>query len=84
MSLLGDQARTAPRPVAGGLPGAAAEPSFVLDGEPFTLPLVSKGENVKLQPGDTVCLRAAGGTPGNLVARDVEDGYLTAEESERD
>lgn len=92
VSLLGDQARTAPRPVSGGKPGASAKPSFVLGGEPFTLPLVSKGENVELRPGDTVCLRTPGGggwgdpleRSESLVTQDVDDGYLTMEEVERD
>lgn len=84
-SLLGDQSRTAPRGVAGGLAGSVAEPYFVLGGEEVVLPMRSKGENVELRHGDQVRLRTPGGggwgapgaRPEAEVAADVQGGYLT-------
>lgn len=91
-SLLGDQSRTAPRGIAGGLPGAVASPDFVLQGEKVVLPMVSKGENVDLRRGDKVRLRTPGGggwgvpaeRPADVVEADVRGGYLIADEVARD
>ncbi|WP_028921882.1 hydantoinase B/oxoprolinase family protein [Pseudonocardia acaciae] len=82
-SLLGDQSRTAPAGRAGGGDGATSAPWFRLGGETVVLPMVSKGEDVALRPGDVVCLRTPGGGgygPPELrdpaaVAADLEDGY---------
>jgi N-methylhydantoinase B len=90
-SLLGDQAKSPPRGVGGGNNGAPASPFFVLDGEHTVLPMISKGENIPLRPGDLLCLRTAGGggygSPSErdprLVRRDVEDGYITESEASR-
>jgi N-methylhydantoinase B len=83
-SLLGDQSRTAPAGRAGGGAGATSAPWFRLGADTVVLPMVSKGEDVPLRPGDVVCLRTPGGGgygPPELrdpaaVAADVEDGYL--------
>lgn len=83
-SLLGDQSRTAPAGRAGGGAGATSAPWFRLGGETVVLPMVSKGEDVPLRPGDVVCLRTPGGggygpperrDPAE-VAADIEGGYL--------
>ena len=86
-SLLGDQARTAPRGRSGGSDGATSAPWFRLDDRTVTLPMISKGENVTLRQGDVVCLRTPGGGGyGHPSARDrdailldIGDGYLDAE-----
>ena len=88
-SLLGDQAKSPPRGVEGGCDGAPASPYFVFGGEHTVLPMICKGENIALRPGDAVCLRTAGeggyGPPSerdrHLVDRDVDDGYITAAEA---
>jgi N-methylhydantoinase B len=88
-SLLGDQAKSPPRGVGGGSHGAPASPYFVLAGEHTVLPMISKGENIPLHPGDVVCLRMAGGggygppseRDPQLVRRDVDDGYITEAEA---
>jgi N-methylhydantoinase B len=88
-SLLGDQAKSPPRGVGGGGNGAPASPFFVLEGEHTVLPLISKGENIPLHPGDVVCLRTAGGggygppseRDPELVRRDIDDGYITEAEA---
>ncbi len=88
-SLLGDQAKSPPRGGEGGCNGAPASPYFVLDGEHTVLPMVSKGENIPLRPGDVVCLRTPGGggygpppeRDPRLVRRDIEDGYSTEAEA---
>jgi N-methylhydantoinase B len=88
-SLLGDQAKSPPRGVGGGSNGAPASPYFMLEGERSVLPMISKGENIPLHPGDVVCLRTAGGggygpppeRDPRLVRRDVDDGYITEAEA---
>jgi N-methylhydantoinase B len=88
-SLLGDQAKSSPRGVGGGNNGASASPYFVLEGEHTVLPMISKGENIPLRPGDVVCLRTAGGggygpppeRDLRLVRRDIDDGYITEAEA---
>jgi N-methylhydantoinase B len=88
-SLLGDQAKSPPRGVSGGSNGAPASPYFVLEGEYTVLPMISKGENIPLRPGDVVCLRTAGGggygppseREPRLVRRDVDDGYIAEAEA---
>ncbi len=88
-SLLGDQAKSPPRGVGGGGNGAPARPYFVLEGEHTVLPMICKGENIPLHPGDVVCLRTAGGggygppseRDPQLVSRDVDDGYITESEA---
>jgi N-methylhydantoinase B len=88
-SLLGDQAKSPPRGVGGGGNGAPASPYFVLEGEHTVLPMICKGENIPLHPGDVVCLRTAGGggygppseRDPQLVSRDVDDGYITESEA---
>jgi N-methylhydantoinase B len=88
-SLLGDQAKCPPQGVGGGSNGAPASPYFVLEGEHTVLPMISKGENIPLHPGDVVCLRTPGGggygppseRDPRLVRRDVDDGYLTETEA---
>jgi N-methylhydantoinase B len=88
-SLLGDQAKSPPRGVGGGGNGAPASPYFVLEGERTVLPMICKGENIPLHPGDVVCLRTAGGggygppseRDPQLVSRDVDDGYITESEA---
>lgn len=90
-SLLGDQSQTPPQGRNGGTNGLPSSPWFRLDGETVVLPMVSKGENVSLKKGDVVCLRTPGGAGYGLpaersteaVARDVENGYLTAEDATR-
>jgi N-methylhydantoinase B len=91
-SLLGDQARTPPRGAAGGRDALPAAPDFSLGGQRVVLPMISKGENVELAPGDVVCLRTPGGggygdsaqRPRALIERDVADGYLTEAEARRE
>ncbi len=88
-SLLGDQAKSPPRGVGGGGNGAPASPYFVLEGEHTVLPMICKGENIPLHPGDVVCLRTAGGggygprseRDRQLVNRDITDGYVTVAEA---
>jgi N-methylhydantoinase B len=88
-SLLGDQAKSPPRGVGGGGNGAPASPYFVLEGEHTVLPMICKGENMPLHPGDVVCLRTAGGggygppseRDPQLVSRDVDEGYITESEA---
>jgi len=88
-SLLGDQAKSQPRGVGGGGEGAPASPYFVLEGERTVLPMISKGENIPLRPGDVVCLRTPGGggygppteRDPRLVRRDVDEGYITETEA---
>jgi N-methylhydantoinase B len=91
VSLLGDQAKNPPRGVAGGRDALPASPWFRLGGERVVLPMVSKGENVELRPGDVVCLSTPGGgygppreRPPQLVQRDIAEGYLTRDEAMRD
>jgi N-methylhydantoinase B len=83
-SLLGDQAKTAPVGRAGGEPGHTSAPWFRLGGRTITLPMISKGENVRLRAGDLVCLRTPGGggygpaaeRDPDAVAADIAWGYL--------
>lgn len=89
VSLLGDQAKSPPQGTGGGSNGAPASPYFVLEGEHIVLPMISKGENIPLYPGDIVCLRTAGGggygppqeRDPELVRRDVDYGYITEAEA---
>lgn len=85
MSLLGDQAKTAPVGRAGGDNGATSAPWFRLDGRTTTLPMISKGENISIHQGDVICMQTPGGGGyGDLqqrhadhIAADADNGYLT-------
>lgn len=91
VSLLGDQSSTAPVGRLGGHDGQTSSPWFELQGERVVLPMISKGENVSLRRGDSVCLRTPGGAgygsyqlrPVHAVQEDVANGYLSAQEAER-
>ncbi|WP_347109664.1 hydantoinase B/oxoprolinase family protein [Paenarthrobacter sp. S56] len=82
-SLLGDQSRTAPVGRMGGQPGAASAPWFRLQGKTVTLPMVSKGENVRITQGDLICMLTPGGggygdparRSKQAMAEDVAAGY---------
>lgn len=83
-SLLGDQSKTPAAGHHGGTDGKPSAPSFTIDNRQFTLPLVSKGEGVKLHGGDRVRLRTPGGggygpameRAHEDVQRDIDDGYI--------
>lgn len=85
-SLLGDQAKTPPAGREGGAPGAPSAPWFRLDGNTYTLPMISKGEAIRVAKGDVVCLRTPGGggygdpATRSAAAReaDIEAGYRPA------
>ncbi|BCW05951.1 hydantoinase B/oxoprolinase family protein [Arthrobacter sp. NtRootA1] len=86
-SLLGDQSKTAPVGRMGGQPGATSAPWFRLRGEKVTLPMVSKGENVRITQGDIICMLTPGGggygdparRSKQAIAGDIEAGYATSD-----
>lgn len=85
-SLLGDQAKTPPAGRMGGSPGQPSAPWFRIDGETVVLPLVSKGEAVRISSGDVVCMRTPGGggygdpskRSADATRSDVTNGYVAS------
>ena len=71
----------------GGQPGATSAPWFRLRGEKVTLPMVSKGENVRITQGDIICMLTPGGggygdparRSKQAIAGDIEAGYATSD-----
>ncbi|MSP67955.1 MAG: hydantoinase B/oxoprolinase family protein [Alphaproteobacteria bacterium] len=84
LSLLGDRHKFDPRGLFGGEPGVRAETILNPDRNARSLP--SKA-TLAMQRGDVVSLRLSGaggyGPPaareGQAIARDIADGYITAE-----
>ena len=87
--LFGERGRFAPQGVAGGAPGAMNVFSFEQDHGWETPPLASKMLGIKLKKGQAVRLETPGGggygaaeaRAPEAVARDVAEGYLSAEEA---
>lgn len=85
-SLLGDQAKTPPAGRMGGSPGQPSAPWFRIDGETVVLPLVSKGEAVRISRGDVICMRTPGGggygdpskRSADAARADVTNGYVAS------
>jgi N-methylhydantoinase B len=87
-----DHGRFGPPGLAGGQPGATNEIEVCQQSISHIPPHRSKGEGYLLAPGDWVQVRTPGGGgygDPNMrarasVIRDVQSGYLTAEDAARD
>jgi N-methylhydantoinase B len=90
-SFVMDHGRTGPQGVLGGADGAVNMVTVWREGEPHVPPHLSKEQDIPMKAGDRVCVDTPGGGGyGNpferrpeLVLRDVELGYYTAEQAER-
>lgn len=91
-SFLMEHGKFGPPGIMGGKDGATNEIILTRGGHSFSPEHVSKGDGFQLQPGDTVQVRTPGGggygnpqdRPVELVLRDVQRGYITPEQAERD
>lgn len=91
-SMLGERGRFAPFGVLGGKAAKSAKHTFLLSGEEYHPPHISKDEGIPMQPGDILTLETPGGggygNPLNrtvdLVLRDVKRGYYSREVAERE
>jgi N-methylhydantoinase B len=87
MSFIGDRARFAPKPLAGGQPGGKLSIEIWRGGERYVPPHGSKDANLPLRPGDWFRqVTPGGGGCGDprrreaaAVADDVRNGYVTRE-----
>ena len=90
-SMLGERGRFAPFGILGGKSAQLAKHTFILQGEEYTPPHISKDEGIPMQAGDVLRLETPGGggygdptdRPPELVLQDVKRGYYdrkTAEE----
>ncbi len=85
-STIGDRGRFAPRGLDGGEPGALCHLEFLLGGQRYVSPHITKDSNIRLGPGDRVrILTPGGGGFGDplerdvaAVAEDVRCGYVGA------
>jgi N-methylhydantoinase B len=90
-SFLMDHGREGPPGLIGGAPGACNELQVSQAGKIAVPEHLSKGEGYELEPGDWVQVRTPGGggygepreRDPALVRRDVQRGYITAEEAKR-
>ena len=91
-SILGDRGRFAPFGLLGGKPAQMARHSFVLRGETYWLPHVTKDENVHMVAGDKLHLETPGGggygdpskRSAELVLQDVRREYYSREVAQRE
>ncbi len=91
-SLLGDRGRFAPFGVLGGKSAQPARHAFILQGEEYLPPHLTKDEGVPMRAGDMLRLETPGGggygdpldRPPELVLRDVRRGYYDRETARRD
>ena len=90
-SMLGERGRFAPFGILGGKSAKSAKHTFILQGEEYNPPHISKDEGIPMQAGDILRLETPGGggygnptdRPPELVLQDVKRGYYdrdTAEE----
>ncbi len=91
-SLLGDRGRFRPFGVLGGEPGKPAEHTFLLQGEAYRPPHITKDEGVYMVAGDSLRLETPGGggygapvmRPAEAVLEDVRRGYYSRKTAETD
>jgi N-methylhydantoinase B len=91
-SFLMDHGRFGPPGLAGGLPGAPNEIEVCQSGSVTRPAHRSKGEGYTLAAGDWVQVHTPGGggygdpreRPRARIARDLHNGYLTADDAARD
>jgi len=84
--------KTGPHGLLGGKPGALNEVEILRGGAVEHLPHVSKGEGIRLIPGDAIQVRTPGGggygppaeRDSGAVANDVRQDYLTPAEARAD
>lgn len=89
VSFVGDRVDFTPKGAAGGKPADGAKFEFVIDGEEYTTPLRSKGENIELSSGDQILIESPGGGGYNdpeererdRVIEDIELGYITVNQA---
>jgi N-methylhydantoinase B len=87
LSLLGDRGKRGPFGVNGGKHGATTRIGLTHGGESYVPPLLTKGDNIPLQAGDTVTVETPGGggygppsqRPGRAIEADLRRGYITHE-----
>jgi N-methylhydantoinase B len=85
LSMVGDRHDYSPSGVAGGGDAAASQYDFVIDGEPYELPLRTKTQDLKLSAGDKLKMKTPGGgghgppteRDPERVKEDVKQGYIT-------
>ncbi len=85
-STIGDRGRFAPRGLNGGGPGALCHLEFLLGGQRYVSPHITKDSNLSLRPGDRVRILTPGGggfgdpleRDAAAVAEDVRYGYIGA------
>ena len=90
--MLGERGRFAPFGVLGGKAAQSAKHTFLLSGDEYHPPHISKDEGIPMQPGDILTLETPGGggygNPLNravdLVLLDVKRGYYSREVAERE
>lgn len=87
VSFVGDRVDFTPQGAAGGQAAEGAKFEFVIDGEEYTTPLRSKGENIEMSEGDRLLIESPGGggygdaksRERERVLTDVELGYISPE-----
>ena len=88
-SMVMDHGRTGPQGALGGADGGVNRVVVDRDGEIYTPPHLSKDQDIKIKPGDTIRVSTPGGGGfGNpydrdpaLVDRDVKRGYYTEDQA---
>jgi N-methylhydantoinase B len=90
-SMVMDHGRVGPNGALGGKPGGVNRVVVERDGTSYVPPHLSKDQGIRLEAGEAVSVSTPGGggygDPAKrdhaLIARDVEQGYYTAEEARR-